>query len=79
QSTRLDRDENVQRLDSLDRSYRKLGGKYAEFADYLAPRRQRLLDEAQRDIEDFALLIEAWEPLMRASRATDLHQPNPQR
>ncbi|MFF3242718.1 DUF6271 family protein [Streptomyces sp. NPDC002870] len=73
ESTRLDREENVQRLDSLDRSYRKLGGRYAEFADILASRSRRLLDEAREDIEDFALLMEAWEPLMHASRATSVH------
>lgn len=73
ESTRLDRGENVHRLDVLDRSYRKLGGRYAEFADILASRGRRLLQEAQEDIEDFALLTEAWEPLMRASRAMDVH------
>jgi hypothetical protein len=71
-SVGLDKDENVRRLNVLERSYRRLGGRYATFADVLARRRARLLDEAQRDIEDFALLIEAWEPLMAASRATSL-------
>ncbi|MFE6054145.1 DUF6271 family protein [Kitasatospora sp. NPDC056446] len=65
-----DRAENHRRLAELDRCYRRLGGKYAEFADHLAPRRARLLDEAQADIEDFALLIDAWGPLVRASKAT---------
>jgi hypothetical protein len=76
ESTRLDRKENVHRLNSLDHSYRKLGGRYAAFADILASRSRRLLDEAQEDIEDFALLIEAWEPLMHASKATSVHQPH---
>ncbi|MCA1217102.1 DUF6271 family protein [Streptomyces sp. 8L] len=71
-SARMDRAENVQRLDTIDASYRRLGGKYAEFAGLLAERRERLLDEARRDIEDFALLIEEWEPLMDASRALGL-------
>ncbi|MGI5404793.1 DUF6271 family protein [Streptomyces sp. CA-135486] len=75
ESTRLDRAENVQRLDRLDTAYRKLGGRYATFADLLASRRERLLDEAQSDIADFALLVEAWEPLVRASRVTGLQQP----
>jgi Family of unknown function (DUF6271) len=75
ESAGLDREENLQRLDSLDRSYRKLGGRYAEFADVLAARRQRLLDEAQRDIEDFALLIEVWGPLIRAGRVVGFRQP----
>jgi hypothetical protein len=74
ESTRLDRKENIQRLDTLDRSYRKLGGRYAEFADILAARRERLLDEAQQDINDFALLIEAWAPMIHASRATSLYR-----
>ena len=74
ESTRLDRAENIERLDSLDRSYRKLGGRYAAFADILAERRQRLLDEAQQDIEEFALLIEVWEPLIQASRTIGVHQ-----
>ncbi|MFJ9607691.1 DUF6271 family protein [Kitasatospora sp. NPDC101176] len=69
-SAATDRAENHRRLDELDRCYRRLGGKYAEFADHLAPQRARLLDEAQADIEDFALLIDAWGPLTRASRTT---------
>ncbi|MEU4495600.1 DUF6271 family protein [Streptomyces sp. NPDC023998] len=75
ESTRLDRAENVQRLERLDTAYRKLGGRYATFADLLASRRERLLDEAQSDIADFTLLVEAWEPLVRASRVTGLQQP----
>lgn len=73
-SALLDRAENVQRLHTLDRSYRKLGGRYAEFADVVAARAPRLLDEAREDIEDFAFLIEAWEPLMRASKATSVRR-----
>ncbi|MCX4910970.1 DUF6271 family protein [Streptomyces sp. NBC_00878] len=73
ESTGLDRGENVQRLDILDAAYRKLGGAYAEFADFLATRRERLLDEARSDIEDFALLVEAWEPLVGAARRTPVH------
>lgn len=74
ESTELDKRENVQRLNSMDCAYRKLGGRYAAFADFLAPRRQRLLAEAQLDIEDFGLLIEAWEPLVNASKATSVVQ-----
>ncbi|MFG2915340.1 DUF6271 family protein [Kitasatospora sp. NPDC048298] len=69
-SAATDRAENHRRLAELDRCYRRLGGKYAEFADHLAPLRARLLDEAQADIEDFATLIDAWGPLVRASKAT---------
>ncbi|MES4903321.1 MULTISPECIES: DUF6271 family protein [unclassified Streptomyces] len=73
-STLLDRAENVQRLDTIEAAYRKLGGRYATFAELLASRRERLLDEAQGDIADFALLIEAWEPLVQAARDTALAQ-----
>ncbi|MCX5385582.1 DUF6271 family protein [Streptomyces sp. NBC_00083] len=68
-SAYTDRSENVRRLDVVDRCYRRLGGRYAEFADHLLPMRERLLDEAQADTEDFALLIEAWGPLVAASRS----------
>lgn len=67
ESTLLDRTENIERLKSLDRAYRKLGGKYAAFADILPSRRKQLLDEARQDMENFALLIESWERLVNAS------------
>lgn len=76
ESTRSDRTDNIDRLRVLDRSYRRLGGRYAEFADTLATRGPRLLDEVQEDIEDFALLIETWDSLVRASRITSLHEPH---
>ncbi|MER5914364.1 DUF6271 family protein [Streptomyces sp. NPDC001982] len=68
ESAGLDRSENVWRLDRIDIAYRKLGGRYETFADQLAGRREQLLDEAERDIADFALLTDAWAPLMRAAR-----------
>ncbi len=68
-STRVDRSENADRLDVLDRSYRALGGRYATAADALAPLREELLDQARQDMEEFALLTDAWEALTRASRA----------
>ncbi|MFD0274721.1 DUF6271 family protein [Kitasatospora sp. NPDC127111] len=74
-STGADRAENHRRLAVLDDCYRRLGGKYAEFADHLAPRRARLLDEAQADAESFARLIEAWGPLVAAARDTGLDRP----
>ncbi|WP_327068889.1 DUF6271 family protein [Kitasatospora sp. NBC_01250] len=73
ESAGLDTAENLRRLAVIDRCYRRLGGRYAQFADLLAPRHDQLLDEARLDIENFALLIEAWEPLIRASRATSVH------
>ncbi|MEU3480031.1 DUF6271 family protein [Streptomyces sp. NPDC033753] len=68
-STRLDRLENAERLDVVDRSYRKLGGRYTDAADALAAERERLLDEARDDMEEFALLIDAWGPLTSATKS----------
>ncbi|MEU3979328.1 DUF6271 family protein [Streptomyces sp. NPDC026672] len=68
ESTAADRTENVWRLDRVDTAYRKLGGRYEVFADLLAGQRDRLLDEARRDVEEFALLTNAWAPLVRAAR-----------
>ncbi|NDZ82247.1 hypothetical protein G3I19_27670 [Streptomyces sp. SID10853] len=73
-SSWLDREENEERLRTIGRSYRKLGGRYAEFADLLAARGDRLLNEAQQDMEDFALLIQAWGPLIRVSREAGIHE-----
>ncbi|WP_217170990.1 DUF6271 family protein [Streptomyces sp. AC512_CC834] len=76
ESTGLDTAENVRRLDALDTAYRRLGGRYTDFADLLAARRARLLDEARDDMADFALLTEAWEGMVAAARATPLaHSP----
>ncbi|MGV9619683.1 DUF6271 family protein [Streptomyces tendae] len=72
ESTALDTAENVRRLDALDTAYRRLGGRYTEFADLLATRRARLLDEARGDMADFALLTEAWESMVTAARATPI-------
>ncbi|WP_435192075.1 DUF6271 family protein [Streptomyces sp. bgisy126] len=66
--------ENAERFDVVERCYRKLGGRYAAVADVLAARRERLLDEARRDMADFALLLDAWGPLARASEG---HPPVP--
>lgn len=74
-STALEWAENEWRLDVLDRSYRRLGGKYAAVADHISARRGLLLVEALADIEDFALLTEAWAALVRASRATPVPEP----
>ncbi|WP_328317882.1 DUF6271 family protein [Streptomyces sp. NBC_00388] len=74
ESSWLDRAENEERLRSIDRSYRTLGGRYAVFADLLAARGGQLLNEAQRDMEDFALLIQAWGPLIRVSREAGIHE-----
>lgn len=68
ESARLDTSENRWRLETIDRCYRKLGGRYAAFADSIALRHTELIDQARTDIEEFALLTEAWEPLLRAAQ-----------
>ncbi|MER6110936.1 DUF6271 family protein [Streptomyces hirsutus] len=72
QSLLQGRAENERRLDVVQRTYRQLGGRYAEFAEQVAADRERLLAEAGRDIEDFVLLIDGWAALVDASRATDV-------
>ncbi|WP_328941090.1 DUF6271 family protein [Streptomyces sp. NBC_00250] len=73
--TGVDRSENAERLAVLDRSYRALGSRYTTAADVLASLREQLLDEARQDMEEFALLTEAWEALTRASRARSRPEP----
>ncbi|OSP35299.1 DUF6271 family protein [Streptomyces sp. PU_AKi4] len=68
ESVRLDRTENERRLDTVAAAYGRLGGKYAEFARGMTADRDRLLDEAALDVEDFVVLIGAWEALVHASR-----------
>jgi hypothetical protein len=68
-STKLDTAENLGRLETIERCYRKLGGRYAAFADAIEPRAQELIERARMDIEEFALLTEVWQPLVRACRA----------
>ncbi|MER5864806.1 DUF6271 family protein [Kitasatospora sp. NPDC002040] len=65
-SVRLDRTGNADRLEVLDRCYRRLGGRYTAAADLLAARREELLDRAARDMADYALLIDAWAALTRS-------------
>jgi hypothetical protein len=62
--------DNVERLDRLAAALTGLGGRYARFAAGLPGNRDRLLDEARRDVEDHALLIESWAALVGASRVT---------
>ncbi|MFJ7418846.1 DUF6271 family protein [Streptomyces uncialis] len=64
-SALLERTDNAERLDVLDRSYRELGGRYAMAADLFAARRDQLLAEARTDMAEFAFLIDVWEPLTR--------------
>ncbi|MEU6592385.1 DUF6271 family protein [Streptomyces sp. NPDC046881] len=68
ESTGLDRAENVWRLDRIDTAYRKLGGRYADFAEQLGLQRGQLLDQAEQDTASFADLVEAWPALVEAAR-----------
>ena len=68
-SAKLETAENRERLATIERCYRKLGGRYAAFADTLAPRVEELIERARTDIEEFALLTEVWQPLVGACRA----------
>ncbi|MFD3974081.1 DUF6271 family protein [Streptomyces cyaneofuscatus] len=71
-SVGLDRAEVVHRLDSVERAYRRLGGRHTTVADALTENRSRLLDEARGDMADFALLMDHWEALARASAEAGL-------
>jgi hypothetical protein len=71
-STSSDTAPNRAKLEQLERAYRSLGGRYAAFADQLAGRQEQLVVEARQDIEEFALLIEVWGPLVKAAKASGL-------
>jgi hypothetical protein len=64
----VDPAENADRLDRVDDAYRRLGGRYADFARHLRPSRERLLAEARSDMEDYALLIDTWAALVTEAR-----------
>lgn len=70
ESTWQGREPNEAKIDSLERAYRRLGGRFTAIADRIRDHRERLLIEARRDMEDFALLIDAWAPLVEAARTT---------
>ncbi|PYC72072.1 hypothetical protein C7C46_25855 [Streptomyces tateyamensis] len=72
ESLPLDRTPSLERMDRLAAAYRRLGGRYAQFADRLAALTPRLVDEAQADTADFALLTEAWGPLVAAAQQLGL-------
>jgi len=72
ESTWQPREPNEATIDSMERAYRRLGGRFTGVADRVAERREALLAEARRDIDDFALLIEAWAPLIEAARGTSV-------
>ncbi|MGW0760752.1 DUF6271 family protein [Streptomyces sp. NPDC002814] len=72
ESTWQNREPNEAKIDSLERAYRRLGGRFVVVADQIRDRRENLLIEARRDIDDYALLIDAWAPLVEAARATSV-------
>ncbi|MEV0578322.1 DUF6271 family protein [Streptomyces sp. NPDC050392] len=57
------------RADRLRSAYRGLGGRFTAVADRIGEDRDRLLAEARQDVDDHALLIDAWTPLVEAARA----------
>jgi len=72
ESTWQGRETNEAKIDSLERAYRRLGGRFTVVADEIRDRRDALLIEARRDIDDFALLIDAWAALIEAARGTSV-------
>lgn len=65
-------EENAHRLETVERAYRRLGGRYVEVADALAARRAPLLAEVRDDMAGFALLLDHWQALTRAGADTGL-------
>lgn len=70
ESALIDPAGNAARLDVLDRRYRSLGGRYAAAADRFAALRDPLLAAARSDMEDFALLADAWGSLTAHAKGT---------
>ncbi|MEV4636558.1 DUF6271 family protein [Actinoplanes sp. NPDC049548] len=68
-STWQPREPNEVKIELLERAYRRLGGRFTAVADRIRDDRERLLIEARRDIDDFAVLIDVWAPLVEAARA----------
>ncbi|WP_203828255.1 DUF6271 family protein [Actinoplanes palleronii] len=71
-STWQPREPNEATAELMEQAYRRLGGRFTAVADRIGANRDALLIEARRDIEDFALLIEAWAALIAAARETPL-------
>ena len=68
ESAELDTAENRWRLDVISRNYRKLGGRYAAFAESVEERATELIEQARVDIEEFAGLTDSWAALVRGAR-----------
>ncbi|MEU8263438.1 DUF6271 family protein [Micromonospora sp. NPDC048999] len=73
ESTWQPRGPNEETAELLEKAYRRLGGRFAMVADQVRERRDTLLLEARRDIEEYALLIDDWAALIAAARETPLH------
>ncbi|WP_067510248.1 DUF6271 family protein [Actinoplanes sp. TFC3] len=71
-STWQAREPNERKADQLEQAYRRLGGRFTTVADAVRERRDPLLVEARRDIDDYAVLIDAWAELIAAARRTQL-------
>jgi hypothetical protein len=71
-SATLDTAPNYAKLQQLEGAYRRVGGRYATFADTLTGRHEQLVVEARQDVDEFALLIDVWGPLVRAAKASGL-------
>ncbi|MBT3073933.1 MULTISPECIES: DUF6271 family protein [Streptomyces] len=72
ESLARDPEENAHRLGTIERAYRRLGGRYAEVADALAARRDTLPAEVRGGMADFAFLLDHWQALTRACADTGL-------
>ncbi|MEV4706700.1 DUF6271 family protein [Actinoplanes sp. NPDC049316] len=71
-STWQPREPNEAKAAALEAAYRRLGGRFTTVADVVRDRRERLLFEARRDTDDFAVLIDAWAALVAAARTTSV-------
>lgn len=69
-STWQPREPNETTADLMEAAYRRLGGRFTGVADLVRERRDALLIEARRDMDDYALLIDAWAALIAAARET---------
>lgn len=70
QSLQLDKSDNEHKLNVLIDAYTRLGGQYASFAKLIAKQRSQLLLKAEQDINDFIVLMKAWDSLIKSSKIT---------
>ncbi|GIF08462.1 DUF6271 family protein [Actinoplanes siamensis] len=74
ESTWQPREPNEVKADLLEAAYRRLGGRFTQVADLVRERRETLLIEARRDMDDYAVLIDAWAALIAAARETPVDE-----